>query len=52
MFGKHDPHRTGIGVVTKNIEDRYYTSTVLKRSPAEKAGIVLGDWLVEVAEYI
>ena len=48
VFGKHDLHRNGIGVVTKEIEGHYYTLAVLNSSSAEKAGIVLGDWLVEV----
>jgi carboxyl-terminal processing protease len=42
-----DPHRSGIGLVMKNIGDRHYVTAVLASSPAEKAGIVLGDWLVE-----
>ncbi len=42
-----EPHRSGIGLVTKNIGDRHYVTAVLASSPAEKAGIVLGDWLVE-----
>jgi len=45
---QRDPHRSGIGVVTKEIEGRHYVTAVLISSPAEKAGIVLGDWLVEV----
>jgi len=48
VFGKRDSHRNGIGVVTKNIDGRHYVIAVLKSSSAEKAGIVLGDWLVEV----
>ncbi|MHC4500802.1 MAG: S41 family peptidase, partial [Planctomycetota bacterium] len=43
-----NPHRTGIGVVTKQLNRRHYVSAVLARSPAERAGIVLGDWVVEV----
>ncbi|UCF14319.1 MAG: PDZ domain-containing protein [Phycisphaerales bacterium] len=43
-----NPHRTGIGVVTKKFNGRHYVSAVLASSPAEKAGIVLGDWIVEV----
>ena len=43
-----NPHRVGIGVVTRLIEGRHYITSVLTSSPAEKAGIVLGDWLVEV----
>ncbi len=42
-----EPHRSGIGLVTKNIGNRHYVTAVLTSSPAEKAGIVLGDWLVE-----
>ncbi|MHC4618330.1 MAG: S41 family peptidase [Planctomycetota bacterium] len=45
---KREPHRSGIGVVTKNIGARHYVTAVLASSPAEKAGVVLGDWLVEV----
>ncbi|MHC4192719.1 MAG: S41 family peptidase [Planctomycetota bacterium] len=48
VFGKRDSHRNGIGVVTKNIDGFHYVIAVLKSSSAEKAGIVLGDWLVEV----
>jgi carboxyl-terminal processing protease len=48
VFGKHESHRNGIGVVTKKIDGRYYVTSVLNSSAAEKAGIVLGDWLVEV----
>jgi carboxyl-terminal processing protease len=43
-----NPHRTRIGVVTKQLNGRHYVTAVLSSSPAEKAGIVLGDWLVEV----
>ena len=43
-----NPHRTGIGVVTKHLYGRHYVNVVLASSPAEKAGIVLGDWIVEV----
>lgn len=43
-----NPHRVGIGVVTRPIEDRHYVTAVLASSAAEKAGIVPGDWLVEV----
>jgi carboxyl-terminal processing protease len=43
-----NPHRTGIGVVTKKLNGRHYVTTVLASSPAKKAGIVLGDWIVEV----
>jgi carboxyl-terminal processing protease len=45
---QRDPHRSGIGVVTKNINGRHYVTAVLNSSPAEKAGILSGDWLVEV----
>ena len=44
---QREPHRSGIGVVVQKIDGRYYVSAVLKSSPAEKAGILLGDWLVE-----
>ncbi len=43
-----NPHRTGIGVVTKEINGRHYVTALLTSSPAEKAGIVLGDRLVKV----
>jgi carboxyl-terminal processing protease len=43
-----NPHRTGIGVVTKKLNGRHYVNAVLASSPAERAGIVLGDWIVEV----
>ncbi len=42
------PHRTGIGVITKNIDGRHYVTAVVSSSPGKEAGIVLGDWLVEV----
>jgi len=45
---QRDPHRSGIGMVTKNITGRHYVIAVLNSSPAEKAGILSGDWLVEV----
>ncbi|MHC4426479.1 MAG: S41 family peptidase [Planctomycetota bacterium] len=48
VFGKPDTHRNGIGVVTKKIEERHYVIAVIKSSPAEKAGILLGDWLVKL----
>ncbi len=48
VFGKPDSHRNGIGVVTKRIEGHHYVIAVLNSSSAEKAGIVLGDRLVEV----
>ena len=47
VFGKPDAHRSGIGVVTKKIEGRHYVIAALHSSPAEKAGILFGDWLVE-----
>lgn len=47
VFGKPDVHRSGIGVVTKEIEGRHYVIAVIHSSPAEKAGILSGDWLVE-----
>jgi len=42
-----NPHRTGIGVVTIKIDDDYYVNAVLASSPAEKAGIAIGDWIVQ-----
>jgi len=45
---RSNPHRTGIGIVTKKIDDHYYVSAVLASSPAEKTGIVIGDRLVKV----
>lgn len=47
VFGKADTHRSGIGVVTKKIEGRHYAVAVMHSSPAEQAGILAGDWLVE-----
>jgi carboxyl-terminal processing protease len=47
VFGKPDVLRSGIGVVTKKIEGHYYIVAVLHSSPAEKAGILFGDRLVE-----
>jgi carboxyl-terminal processing protease len=47
IFGKPDVHRSGIGVVTKKIEGHHYVIAVLHSSPAEKAGILFGDRLVE-----
>jgi carboxyl-terminal processing protease len=47
VFGKPDVHRCGIGVVTKKIEGHHYVIAVLHSSPAEKAGVLFGDWLVE-----
>jgi carboxyl-terminal processing protease len=45
---KGEPRRSGIGVVTKDMGGCHYVTAVLTSSPAEKAGILLGDWLVEV----
>jgi carboxyl-terminal processing protease len=45
---KAKPHRTGIGVVTKEIAGQHYVTKVLASSPAERVGIILGDLLVEV----
>ncbi len=42
------PHRTGIGLVTKEIDGRHYVIRTLIQSPAEKARILPGDWLVTV----
>jgi carboxyl-terminal processing protease len=42
------PHRTGIGIVTRQIDGRHYVSHVLAQSPARKAGVLLGDLLLEV----
>jgi carboxyl-terminal processing protease len=42
------PHRTGIGIVTRQIDGRHYVSHVLAQSPAQKAGVLLGDLLLEV----
>jgi carboxyl-terminal processing protease len=47
VFGKPDTHRSGIGVVTKKIEGHHYVIAALHSSPAEKAGILFGDRLVE-----
>lgn len=47
VFGKPDAHRSGIGVVTKEIEGRHYVIAAMHSSPAEEAGILSGDWLVE-----
>jgi carboxyl-terminal processing protease len=47
VFGKPDVHRSGIGVVTKKIEGYHYVVAVIHSSPAEKAGVLFGDWLVE-----
>jgi len=47
VFGKPDTHRSGIGVVTKKIEGRHYVIAVIHSSPAEEAGVLFGDWLVE-----
>ena len=43
-----NPHRTGIGIVTKKLNGRHYVTAVLASSPAKRAGIVLGDWITEV----
>jgi carboxyl-terminal processing protease len=43
-----NPHRTGIGVVTKQLNGRHFVTAVLASSPAKRAGIILGDWIVEV----
>jgi carboxyl-terminal processing protease len=48
VFGKPDAHRNGIGAVTKKIEGHHYVIAVLASSSAEKAGIILGDMLIEV----
>ena len=47
VFEKPDVHRSGIGVVTKKIEGHHYVIAVLHLSPAEKAGVLFGDRLVE-----
>jgi carboxyl-terminal processing protease len=47
VFGKPDTHRSGIGVVTKKIEGRYFAIAVTHKSPAKDVGILAGDWLVE-----
>ncbi|MHC4367189.1 MAG: S41 family peptidase, partial [Planctomycetota bacterium] len=47
VFGNPDTHRSGIGVVTKKTEGRYYVIAALHSSPAEEAGVLFGDWLVE-----
>ena len=47
VFGKHDTHRSGIGMVTKKIEGHHYVVAALDSSPAEEAGIRFGDRLVE-----
>lgn len=43
-----NPHRVGIGIVTKQLNGRHFVTAVLASSPATRAGIVLGDWIVEV----
>lgn len=43
---RSEPRRSGIGVVTEKMDDRYFVKAVLPSSPAEMAGIVLGDQLV------
>lgn len=45
---KDEPHRTGIGVVTKKVDGRHYVIAALASSAAREAGIVLGDWIVHV----
>ena len=47
VFGKHDTHRSGIGVVTKKIDGYHYVAAALDSSPAEKVSILFGDRLVE-----
>ncbi len=42
------PHRVGIGVVTKLIEGHHYVDWIVVKSPALKAGVLLGDRLLEV----
>ena len=42
------PHRVGIGVVTRQIDGRHYVSRVLVSSPADKAGVLSGDLLLQV----
>jgi carboxyl-terminal processing protease len=42
------PHRVGIGIVTRLIEGGHYVAWVVAESPAQKAGVLLGDRLVEV----
>ncbi len=56
-FEKHEPghyssggkpHRAGIGVVTKRIEGHHYVDWIVVKSPALKAGVLVGDRLLEV----
>ena len=42
------PHRTGIGIVTTLIGGHHYVSRVLADSTAQKAGVLLGDLLLQV----
>jgi len=42
------PHRAGIGVVTKWIEGHHYVEWIVDKSPARKAGMLLGDRLLDV----
>jgi carboxyl-terminal processing protease len=42
------PHRTGIGMVTMRIGADHFVSRVLYDSEAQKAGLLLGDRLIEV----
>ena len=43
-----NPHRMGIGVVTKQLNGCHFVTTVLASSPAKRTGVVLGDWIMEV----
>lgn len=45
---QNKPSRSGIGLLTKKIGERHYVTAVFISSPAEKAGFLLGDWVVEV----
>jgi carboxyl-terminal processing protease len=42
-----NPHRCGIGLVTHQIEGQHYVAAVLRGSAADKAGVKLGDCLLE-----
>ena len=42
------PRRVGIGVVTKWIKGYHYVEWVVDKSPARKAGVLLGDRLLDV----
>jgi carboxyl-terminal processing protease len=42
------PHRPQIGIIAKQIEGRYYVEWLMAKSAARKAGVLLGDLLVEV----